>query len=601
MLSSARTFLRLLGADTPAWRRYLRLAVAHGLLCGLSMTALAPVLHHLLAGDTRAAAPWLAALLAGMALVWGVRRHVEQAGVRVGLAILRGARHHLGEHVARLPAGWFTPRATAQLAHTLTQDLMSVAQLPAHVFTPVITGVIAPVVLALALCVLHGPLGLLALAALPALAGALAFSAGLARQADEAFHHDFADASQRVVEFAQAQSVLRAFSGNADASRWLAHALARQRQSGARLIWRSAAAAVLNTWAVQAMLIALLAMALHWGLPGPGSEVASATAVALAVALLLIGRLAEAWLEVASYADALRSAHGQLHAIAALLDAQPLPEPAPAAAQAPRDASVTLRNVHFRYPGQEAGALHGVSLHVPAGSMTALIGASGAGKTTAARLIARFFDVDAGSVCIGGADVRHMASAQLAGQLSQVFQDSYLFSGSIADNLRMARPEASDAELMAAARQAGVDEIVARLPQGLDTPVDEGGARLSGGERQRIALARALLKNAPILLLDEATAALDAQNQALIGATLARLRGQRTLIVIAHQLSTVAMADQIVVLAEGRMVEQGTPAALAARHGHYAAFLAQRQAAQGWRLAAAPAGTPGARPAGGAH
>ena len=257
---------------------------------------------------------------------------------------------------------------------------------------------------------------------------------------------------------------------------------------------------------------------------------------------------------------------------------QPLPETD--TPQAPGDAAIELRGLHFRYAPDAAEVLRGIDLRIAPGSMTALIGPSGSGKTTLARLIARFFDASQGSVLIGGVDVRRMSGAQLAGQLGQIFQDSYLFTGSIADNIRVGKPDATEAELMQAARQAGVTEIVARLPQGMDTPVGEGGARLSGGERQRIAIARALLKNAPILLVDEATAALDAENQHVIAETLARLRGRCTLVVIAHQLSTVAMADQIVVLEDGRVVEQGAPADLRERRGRYAEFLAQRQAAK---------------------
>lgn len=201
------------------------------------------------------------------------------------------------------------------------------------------------------------------------------------------------------------------------------------------------------------------------------------------------------------------------------------------------------------------------------------------------RLIARFFDVTQGSVIVGGVDVRQMSGEQLASQISQIFQDAYLFQGSIADNIRIGKPDASDAQVMEAARQAGVVEIIERLPQGLDTPVGEGGARLSGGERQRISIARALIKDAPILLVDEATAALDAENQAAIAEALARLRGTRTLIVIAHQLSTVAMADQILVLDNGQISERGSHAQLSAKPGLYAHFLAQRRAAKGWRIA----------------
>jgi ATP-binding cassette subfamily B protein len=243
--------------------------------------------------------------------------------------------------------------------------------------------------------------------------------------------------------------------------------------------------------------------------------------------------------------------------------------------------------VHFRYAADKADVLNDVSLHIAAGSMVALIGESGSGKTTLARLIARFFDVNQGSVFIGGVDVRQISSPVLATQISQIFQDDYLFAGSIAENIRLGKPDATEAELMEAVEQAGVNEIIARLPEGLHTTVGEGGARLSGGERQRIAIARALIKNAPILLVDEATAALDAENQAAIAQALARLRGKRTLIVIAHQLSTVAMADQIVVLENGQIIEQGPPAQLRESQGRYAHFLNQRHTAKGWRIATA--------------
>jgi ATP-binding cassette subfamily B protein len=301
--------------------------------------------------------------------------------------------------------------------------------------------------------------------------------------------------------------------------------------------------------------------------------------------LLLTARYIDSLLEVASYGEVLRGARGQLDAIQELFAVQPLPEPA--SPQTPSDGSIALSNVHFRYAADKPDVLNGVSLNIAAGSMVALIGESGSGKTTLARLIARFFDVSQGSVSIGGVDVRQISSPVLATQISQIFQDDYLFAGSIAENIRLGKPDATEAELMEAVEQAGVNEIIARLPEGLNTTVGEGGARLSGGERQRIAIARALIKNAPILLVDEATAALDAENQAAIAQALARLRGKRTLIVIAHQLSTVAMADQIVVLENGQIIEQGPPAQLRESQGRYAHFLNQRHAAKGWRIATA--------------
>ena len=581
-----KTFIQLLGDDAPVFRRYCAMALAYGVLSGLTITALVLALGRLLAGDVGGAALWLIVLLAGLVACWAWRRQVEKAGVRVGVTVLQGARQRLGDHVARLPVGWFTPENTAKLGHVITQGMMNVAQLPAHVLTPVICGAVTPVVLLAALFALHWQLGVVALLALPLLGGALRLTAHLGQRADDAYHHHFAQTSQRLVEFAQAQSVLRAFGGAADGgTRFLQQAIDTQRHAGTRLIYLSALSSVLNAWTVQAIFAVLLAVAAS--LLG---TVAVADATTVIVALLLVVRFVDPLQEVASYGEVLRGARGPLDAARDIFAVQPLPEAHKP--QAPRDASVELRGVHFRYAPDQPVVLTDINLQIAPGSMTALIGASGSGKTTLVRLIARFFDASAGTVLVGGVDVRDMSSEQLAGQISQIFQDSYLFQGSIGDNIRIGKPEATDAEVLEAARQAGVAEIIARLPQGLATPVGEGGARLSGGERQRIAIARALVKDAPILLVDEATAALDAENQAAIAEALARLRGKRTVIVIAHQLSTVAMADQIVVLDGGTLGEQGAPAILRAQGGLYAHFLAQRQAAKGWRIAAL------ARPAG---
>ncbi len=341
-----KTFVQLLGEDAPVFRRYAWMAVLYGVLCGLTIAALVPVLTHLLGGEVRRVVPWLAALLAGVLVCWGLRRHVERAGVRVGVAILQGARHRLGDHVACLPVGWFTPQNTARLGHAVTQGMMAVAQLPAHVFTPVIAGVVTPVVLVAVLLVLHWPLGLIAALALPLLAGVQVLTGRLARRADEAFHQRFAEASQRVVEFAQAQSVLRAFNGEGGSTRWLEQVFAQQRQAGTRLIWLSAGSAVLNAWAVQAVFAALLGAAALWmsGHLLDGGLVAE-DAIAAIVSLLLVSRFIDALLEVAGYGEVLRSARGQLDAIGELLAVKPRPQAE--APQAPCDASVELRDAHF--------------------------------------------------------------------------------------------------------------------------------------------------------------------------------------------------------------------------------------------------------------
>ncbi|MBI6897800.1 ABC transporter ATP-binding protein [Pseudomonas putida] len=575
-------FVRLLGADAVFLRRYLRLALVYGVLCGLTIVTLVPILRHLLGNQLEAAGQWLALLALGVVVCWYLRRRVEKAGIAVGIAVLRGGRQRLGEHVGTLPVGWFSAANTARLSHVTTQGMMEIAQLPAHVFTPLFTGVVTPLVILVALMLVDLRLGLVALVSLPLMALVMLATMRLGQRADQRYQRDTAQTSQRMVEFAQAQSVLRAFNGEQGGTRFLEQAVAQQQQAARKLIQLSALSSVLNVWAVQASFAALLVTATLWLGEQAGAAFDSAAVIATLVALVLATRFIDPLLDVAGYSEVLRGTRGQLQAVAELLAVEPLPEPA--APQAPVDGSVQLEQVGFRYGDDQPEVLREVNLDIAAGSMTALVGASGSGKTTLVRLIARFFDVTQGRVKVGGVDVRQMSAEQLAGQISQIFQDAYLFQGSIADNIRLGKPDASEAEVLEAARLAGVQEILERLPEGLHTPVGEGGARLSGGERQRISIARALIKDAPILLIDEATAALDAENQAAIAEALARLRGKRTLIVIAHQLSTVAMADQIVVLDQGRIREQGAHAQLAAEGGLYAHFLEQRRAAKGWRI-----------------
>ena len=578
-----KTFLQLLGSDAPVFRRYVTMAAFYGVLSGLTITSLIPVVSHLLSGETRQAAQWLVVLVTGVLVCWLLRRRVEQAGMSVGVALLQSARHRIGDHVSTLPVGWFTPENTARLSHVVSHGMMEVAQLPAHLFTPVIGGLIAPVVMVIALLALNLQMGLIALVALPILAAVFMLAARLGTKADESFHHNSAIASQRMVEFAQAQSVLRAFNGGGGSTRYLEEAIDQQRNSGSQLIYASAISIVLNAWIVQTIFAALFIAAAMWLATLVGSSVDVQSVIAVVVSLILVNRFIDPLLDVASYGEALRSARGQLNAVQNIFSITSLPEPKNS--KTPHDGSVELRDVTFRYTPDQNDVLREVNMFIKPGSMTALVGSSGSGKTTLVRLIARFFDVNGGQVMIGGVDVRDMSSEQLASQISQIFQNTYLFQGSIADNIRLGKPEASDAEVMEAVQLAGVSEIIKRLPQGLNTPVGEGGARLSGGERQRISIARALIKDAPILLVDEATAALDAENQAAISDALSRLRGKRTLIVIAHQLSTVAMADQILVLANGKVREQGTHEQLRAQSGLYSHFLNQRHAAKGWRLA----------------
>ena len=282
--------------------------------------------------------------------------------------------------------------------------------------------------------------------------------------------------------------------------------------------------------------------------------------------------------------EAVMIAEDALRRMSTIMEVAPIAEVESAKALHPKEASIELSGVSFSYPGSREPALRDVSLSVPAGATVALVGPSGGGKSTLASLVPRFWDADEGSVLVGGADVRRIPAEELMGAVSFVFQDDRLFKRSLADNVRAGRPDASDAEVLAALHAAQCDDIIAKFPDGVSTVVGKAGVYLSGGERQRIALARAILKGAPIVVLDEATAFADPENEALIQAALATLCEDKTVLMIAHRLSTVVNADRIFVIDRGSVVEQGAHEELVAQGGLYARMWRDYRTSATWRI-----------------
>lgn len=565
-----KTFKQLLGSESHLWTNYLRQVILYGCLSGLTMTFFIPVISLLLQGQTQQSFFWFIPMMFGVFFSLKLRQMTDRSGIKVGEGLLRNARHRIGEHVATLPVGWFTPENNARLSHIISKGMMEVAQLPAHLFTPIISGSIAPLVLIVALFIINPILGMIASIGIPIIVGILFLTAKLGTKTDVEFNRNTAQTSERIVEFAQAQSVLRAFSGDNSSTRFLQRAIETQQKSAIKLIIISTLSTILGGWIVQTLFALLFGFTVIWLNDLLALGITPTETITIVITLILINRFIDPLQEISNYGEAMRNGKNHLQAVSEIFAEQPLPMPN--ISQRARNGSIELENVSFAYSPESSNVLSDINLQIEEGEMIAIVGASGSGKTTLTRLLARFFDVSKGSIRIGGIDIREMSEQDLTSQVSQIFQQNFLFQGSIQDNILMGKPNASPQDLEKVINASGMRNMIARLPHGLSTMVGESGAKLSGGERQRITIARALLKNSKILLIDEATASLDAENQKIITENLEKLKGNTTIVVIAHQLSTIQMADRIIVLDQGKMVEIGTHDDLINRKGAYAQF-----------------------------
>ncbi|MFE1104319.1 ABC transporter ATP-binding protein [Streptomyces rochei] len=588
-----RQLYRVLGPEgSRPLNRLLVLQCGAAVLQGVAFALLVPVLRDLLGPDPDAVWPWLTAFVT-CALAHAVLQGAAiGGGFTVGSRLSRVLHRRMADHALRLPLGWFTAGRTAEFSRLAGQNVIQVMSTPAHLLRPFISSLLTPATLVIATFFFDVRTALVLLVCAPVLFAVQAASSAVMRRLDLGRDAAIGESADRVLEYARNQPVLRAFGRTAEGYGALDDALVAEARADRRLIARGLPGLVSFSFATRLVFALLLALGVSWRLDG------SLDVPTLLALLVLLVRLIDSVSSAAEAGAGLRIARNTLDRLGAVLDEPPFPQPAEP--KKPRDGSVEFTGVGFRYdgggePGGEPGGgaaarpvLNDVTFRLPERSMTALVGPSGAGKTTVAGLVARFRDATEGTVRIGGVDVREITADDLAAHVSLVFQDVYLFDGTIEENVRIAAPDASPGELAEAAALSGLDRVIEELPEGWATEVGEGGARLSGGQRQRVSIARALLKDAPILVLDEATAALDQENEALFAEAVRTLADRKTLLVIAHRLSTVVHADQILVLEDGEITERGPHETLVAAGGTYASFWERRTRAHGWRLEAAP-------------
>ena len=499
----------------------------------------------------------------------------------VAFDFLTNMHRAIGNKIASLPLGAFRADTAGKTSRLVSRELMMLGEIFAHMYSPLIAAIVTSLTMLVGITVFSPMLGIACLAAIPIVGGGVWIARRCLLSGSALKEPPAQELSHRIVEYATKQGALRA-CGRSASYEPLQQAEKSYGAAARRSLIRETLGQIANGMAAQLVVVSLISaigLLAVWGSVSPIEAV-------VAIGLLL--RFTQILVDIGALASAFETRRPVLDLAHEILSAPELPvlsDDSGLSVQSASNSSVALDHVSFSYEADHP-VLRDISFRVEPGTMTAIVGPSGCGKTTIARLIARFYDVNSGTVSVGGRDVRQWDPAELMAQLSLVFQDVYLFDDTLVANVRIGRPEASDTELEEAARLSGVDEIVARLPLGWKTRVGEGGRALSGGERQRVSIARALLKDAPIVLFDEATSALDPENEHRVTAAMDVLRQNASLIVIAHKLDTITAADQIVVLDEnGRVVQIGTHSQLFTEAGgQYRAFWDARTRAAGWRL-----------------
>ena len=555
-----------------------------GLVRGFSLISFIPAAIALTSGqpawgmDLRG---WLIALAVCAAASFILEYFLAIRSYVVAFDFLTNMHRAIGDKIASLPLGAFRADTAGKTSRLVSRELMMLGEIFAHMYSPLIAAIVTSLTMLAGITVFSPLLGVVCLASVPIVAGGVWVARRCLLSGSALKEPPARELSHRIVEYATKQGALRA-CGRSASYEPLRRAEELYGAAARRSLIRETLGQITNGMAAQVVVVSLICAI---GLLAVGGSVSPVEAI-VAIGLLL--RFTQILVDIGMLTSAFETRRPVLDLGHEILSAPELPtasEDGESDHSAELSASVALEDVVFSYEADQP-VLRGVSFRVEPGTMTAIVGPSGCGKTTIARLIARFYDVDSGVVSVGDRDVRSWDTAKLMAQLSLVFQDVYLFDDTLEANVRVGRPDASAAEIEEAARLSGVDEIVARLPLGWDTPVGEGGRALSGGERQRVSIARALLKDSPIVLFDEATSALDPENEHRVTAAMDKLRRNATLIVIAHKLDTITAADQIVVLDEnGRVVQIGTHAQLfAATEGQYRGFWEARSRAAGWRL-----------------
>lgn len=465
--------------------------------------------------------------------------------------ILEGLRLRLTDRFLKAPLGDVEGHSIGEIKSIMVEKIENMEPPLAHMIPEGSGHILLPVVSLAALCFVDVRIALAALVTLPFSMVLMSLTMVISGKSFTKYDESNAHMNSTIVEYIEGIEVIKAF-GRAGTS--------YEKYSGAILDYKKFVVKWLSsTWITMKLTFALFPSTILGTLPvGLYLTIRGRITISeLLLAVMLSMSMVTSFAKIEVFMENIREMKFNIESIEGLLNMRTLPQPEKRVDLKSHD--IVMSEVHFSYTGdQKDEVLHGIDLAMPEGSYTALVGPSGGGKSTVAKLISRFWDVTEGSITIGGVNVKDMPLQQLSEMVSFVTQDNFLFRCSILENIRLGDPKATDEQVKEAARKACCEEFIKKLPMGYDTPAGEAGKRLSGGEKQRIAIARIMLKNAPIVILDEATAFTDPENEDKLQKSIEALTKGKTLLVIAHRLSTIADADQIVVLKNGCVEAKGT-------------------------------------------
>ncbi|WAJ43876.1 ABC transporter ATP-binding protein [Mycobacterium sp. Aquia_216] len=576
-----RTWISLVPADRRAKvRAYAALAFVAVVVRAVGAVLLVPLVGALFSDAPQRALAWLGWLTAATVTGWIVDAMTARIGFDLGFAVLDHSQHDVADRLPGVRLDWFTADNTAMARQAIAATGPELVGLVVNLLTPLTTAILLPAVIAVALVPISWQLGVAALAGVPLLLGALWASLRLTRRADAAAGDANTALTERIIEFARTQQALRAARRVEPARSLVGSALAAQHSATMRLLGMQIPGQLLFSVASQLALIALAGATTVLTMHG---TLTVAEAVAL---IVVIARYLEPFTTVSELAPALESTRATLDRIRGVLIAPAVAAGTGGVPDTAGAAHIEFDDVAFGYDGASTPVLDGVSFALQPGTTTAIVGPSGSGKSTILALIAGLHQPTRGRVVIDGADAATLNAEARRAVSSVVFQHPYLFHGTIRDNVFAGNPTAGDDQFGRAVALARVDELIGRLPDGADTVVGEAGSALSGGERQRVSIARALLKEAPVLLVDEATSALDTENEVAVVDALTADPQARTRVIVAHRLASIRHADRVLFVDNGRVIEDGSIDELLAAGGRFSEFWRQQHEAADWHIAA---------------